>query len=492
MAGRIALEIEFPDGRRETYRFDKEIVRIGGGSEVEIKLAGLPPLYAVLKVADDRVIIKPTEGAKVSVNGRRLFLPKVLTEEDVIEVGDYKIRVLGVPKPGELENHTPTEFIELPAEIIPRLRVIEGPDQGAEFEVLGTAIVGRDPTTDFTLTDPSVSRHHLKLYFNEDGDVVVEDLGGRNPMLVNGRRVPRKRLVDGDVIQVGKTKILFRYPISGREEVPSEQVKTARSGRWALWVSVGVLGAALLGAATAGFLAWRSQRAAQAKLHQMEKALSAAREAPTAQKARLYAVAESLAAEVAPYRVEELRKKKEFWARAARAESLFAAGAWGQALELLRELAKEEPGERGFVEMAAEAERALALERVREALAGDAMKALALASSALERYPEDPEFLNLYAKALLKLRRGARKSPEFRKLLRAHTRGSPRRVLELADSVLAAKPGNPAALFFTHLAKLELSALEAEAKGKPEKAKALWKLILEIDPQNRLAKRRLK
>ncbi len=490
MAGRIALEIEYPDGRRETYRFDKDIIRIGGGSEVEIRLQGLPPLYAVLKATDDRVVIKPTEGAKVLVNGKRLILPKVLSDEDVIEVGDYRIRVLGVPKPGQFEDHTPTEFIELPAEIIPRLVVIEGPDKGAEFELLGTALVGRDPTTDFTLTDPAVSRHHVRLSFNEEGDVVAEDLGGRNPMLVNGRRTPRKRLRDGDIIQIGKTKILFKYPIAGEELAQAEpQPQRSGVGRW-LWL--GALGVAALVALGAGLLLWKNAKDRERKVRQLERVIASAQEAPAAERARLYAVAESLAREVEPLRAQEFKREKEFWGKAARAESLFAAGAWEEALGELKELLKERPSEGSFKRMAAEAERALELERVRKAVGSNPRQALAEASAALERYPDDPEFLKLYAEALGRLKASAVRGATFRKLSKVHSKGNPRRVLELADSVLAREPGSAAALFFRHLAKLELRALELEAQGDADRAKVIWKAIREIDPKNPLAGRRLK
>ena len=489
MAGRIALEIEYPDGRRETYRFDKEVIRIGGGSEVEIRLQGLPPLYAVLKAAEDRVVIKPTEGAKVFVNGRRLILPKVLSREDVIEVGDYRIRVLGVPKPGQFENHAPTEFIELPAEIIPRLEVVEGPDKGAEFEVLGTAILGRDPTTDFTLTDPSVSRHHVKFYFDDEGDVIAEDLGGRNPMLVNGRRAPRKRLKHGDVIQVGKTKLLFKYPVSEAlpEEAPVQQ--SPRRSRWVWWA---LSGAALLGILAAGGVFLANAKARQAKLRRLEALEVQAKNSPPGKRAKLLAEAESLAKEVSPLKAQELEREREFWAEVAEAESLAQSGEWARVSELVDELLELRPGEPALLPLKREAQRELWLEKVKSALSEDPAKGLGLAAEALGRYPDDPEFLELYGKALGRLKALVKDRRGYKKFLTLHRTGNPRRLLEAADSALARAPGDPVALYFRHLAELELKALDLEAKGDQARARSLWRLVLGLDPKHPLALRRLR
>jgi diguanylate cyclase (GGDEF)-like protein len=59
--------------------------------------------------------------------------------------------------------------------------------------------------------DDGVSRRHASIRL-VGGEMVVEDLGSRNGTFVNGARIARHQLSDGDKIQVGSTTILkFTY-----------------------------------------------------------------------------------------------------------------------------------------------------------------------------------------------------------------------------------------------------------------------------------------
>jgi pSer/pThr/pTyr-binding forkhead associated (FHA) protein len=68
--------------------------------------------------------------------------------------------------------------------------------------------IGRLPECDVILGDPNVSRRHAEIRRQGTGFVVV-DLGSTNGTRVNGAGVKERRLVDGDEITVGGTKILF-------------------------------------------------------------------------------------------------------------------------------------------------------------------------------------------------------------------------------------------------------------------------------------------
>lgn len=68
--------------------------------------------------------------------------------------------------------------------------------------------LGRLPTCDVTLDDPSVSRRHARIDCGPDG-WTVEDLGSTNGIKVNGRRLDRTRLFDGDELQLGNVRLTF-------------------------------------------------------------------------------------------------------------------------------------------------------------------------------------------------------------------------------------------------------------------------------------------
>jgi len=77
---------------------------------------------------------------------------------------------------------------------------------GAEHEVEleGTlAIVGRDPSCDIVLNDAKCSRRHAVLEAGSVG-IGIRDSGSANGLFVNGRKVERAPLSEGDVIQLGE------------------------------------------------------------------------------------------------------------------------------------------------------------------------------------------------------------------------------------------------------------------------------------------------
>lgn len=154
--------------------------------------------------------------------------PKVLMEtDDDLAVGEFGIATRMVqselgphepheppsqPQPGATMVYkpppVPTEEVspaELGLEPEPaRLRV------GAEAHELGAGsiVIGRSRECGIRLADPNVSRRHAEIR-NEEGAYWVVDLGSTNGMEVNGRRLRRARLSEGDVITMGSTELVF-------------------------------------------------------------------------------------------------------------------------------------------------------------------------------------------------------------------------------------------------------------------------------------------
>jgi pSer/pThr/pTyr-binding forkhead associated (FHA) protein/tetratricopeptide (TPR) repeat protein len=88
-------------------------------------------------------------------------------------------------------------------------RLIHGKDPGVSHVLeLSEVIVGRSETCDIRLDDPYISRRQARIY--RDGDqVVIQNIGG-NPILVNAETTDRSVLRDGDMILLGKTQLVFR------------------------------------------------------------------------------------------------------------------------------------------------------------------------------------------------------------------------------------------------------------------------------------------
>ena len=92
-----------------------------------------------------------------------------------------------------------------------RLVGVEGPYAGQVFALQGTNMeVGREVGKDISLAaDVTISRGHARLV-QENGAVIVMDLGSSNGTYVNGQRLANPmEIVPGDIVQFGSSK--FRY-----------------------------------------------------------------------------------------------------------------------------------------------------------------------------------------------------------------------------------------------------------------------------------------
>jgi hypothetical protein len=68
--------------------------------------------------------------------------------------------------------------------------------------------LGRSRDCDIPIDDPSVSRRHAELHRDSDGFTLV-DLGSTNGTQVNGHKVDRTMLQNGDRITLGQTELRF-------------------------------------------------------------------------------------------------------------------------------------------------------------------------------------------------------------------------------------------------------------------------------------------
>lgn len=110
-------------------------------------------------------------------------------------------------------------FLDAPAadaepEAVARL-LIRAEGDGEVVHVLGRKTsIGRTPDNDVQIDTKFVSRHHAVVLAGPT-HAIIEDLNSTNGVLVNGRRVTRQSLKDGDAITVGKTQFRFAVRPSG-------------------------------------------------------------------------------------------------------------------------------------------------------------------------------------------------------------------------------------------------------------------------------------
>jgi hypothetical protein len=89
------------------------------------------------------------------------------------------------------------------------LVVCEGPDAGKCYPLHQRLSIGRAPDNDVVLAIQLVSRHHAELRRVDEGCEIV-DLGSSNGTRVNGLRVERSVLHDGDTITIGGLELTIQ------------------------------------------------------------------------------------------------------------------------------------------------------------------------------------------------------------------------------------------------------------------------------------------
>lgn len=100
---------------------------------------------------------------------------------------------------------------------VPCLWVLRGLDAGRGLSLTGPGqtswLVGRDETCDLVLdADPFLSARHAEVW-REGPDLLIQDLASTNGTRLNTEELGRNdspKLAHGDVIEVGRTAILFR------------------------------------------------------------------------------------------------------------------------------------------------------------------------------------------------------------------------------------------------------------------------------------------
>jgi uncharacterized protein DUF4388/FHA domain-containing protein len=88
------------------------------------------------------------------------------------------------------------------------LRFISGKYQGGEFPIVPDRqiVVGRSSDLDMVLVEDMVSRKHARITMQAD-QIWIEDLGSTNGTFVNGEKIKRTHLKEGDRVLIG-TSIL--------------------------------------------------------------------------------------------------------------------------------------------------------------------------------------------------------------------------------------------------------------------------------------------
>jgi pSer/pThr/pTyr-binding forkhead associated (FHA) protein len=84
--------------------------------------------------------------------------------------------------------------------------------------------VGRDPSNDIAIPDASISGRHARLRRTPSG-YEIEDTGSRNGSFVNGEKIEKVTLADGDMVRLGKVQMVYSVASATRPPAPTSPGK---------------------------------------------------------------------------------------------------------------------------------------------------------------------------------------------------------------------------------------------------------------------------
>lgn len=114
--------------------------------------------------------------------------------------------VVYTPEPPSPEAAAGGSTLRLVATLVP----VDGGEGAAQgYALTPENTIGRVRENSVQVAHGSVSRHHAILRFTAEG-WMLEDLGAENGTWVNGERIQKRQLADGDRVNIGTVRFLFR------------------------------------------------------------------------------------------------------------------------------------------------------------------------------------------------------------------------------------------------------------------------------------------
>lgn len=224
----------------KSFTFDREEIVIGRSntSNIILDARGVSRRHAkIFPEGKDFYIIDLGSTGGTRLNS--ILIPKnekyILKNSDIINIDKYDIQFLSADDVlnQSLNEITDSDILEvkllkkvlaaLDKESIPSIEVLNGVAEGKKAyftEDLTEITIGRDSMCEFPIEEYVVSRKHAKIS-KKWGGIVIQDLGSKNGVYVNNKKVTEEFLHDGDRIALGTIVLMFRNP----KEVDIEEIK---------------------------------------------------------------------------------------------------------------------------------------------------------------------------------------------------------------------------------------------------------------------------
>jgi hypothetical protein len=128
--------------------------------------------------------------------------------------------------------------------------------------------IGRDPSNDIAVNDAKISRHHLQIVQDDNGNITVVDLDSTNGVYVNDARITGPTLLkSADTVRIGDTTLPWQsyFPPAPPTTPINDPPKPSRTIWW-------VAAAAILVLLIGGGVAWKIYQDKKEEKASIEKA----------------------------------------------------------------------------------------------------------------------------------------------------------------------------------------------------------------------------
>lgn len=251
----ITVVVRYAGSEKTRLTFDgtqRVVIGRGPGSDVRLPDTSVSYRHATLRAQGAEFVLVDEGSTNGTFVGEIRIAPntsRLVRSGDSVRVGrmSLELRMDRSPITRDLAVATRDLALALVAEAIEaagtdattRVRVVEGVDQGsmlalAQFE--HEYVIGRASHCDLQLTDPDVSREHIRVARRSEG-VVVVDAGAKNGTSVGAVRVgPREPAVwrPAQMIGIGRTVLSLEEPLNDAlariEGSPDERLALAEGG----------------------------------------------------------------------------------------------------------------------------------------------------------------------------------------------------------------------------------------------------------------------
>ena len=197
----------------------KDCTTIGRSRECDIFLEDIAVhrKQARIVYTDAGYALRDDHGSGDSIINGRPVKEKLLRDGDELLFGNTRLifysheatRQFQQPSSRGKESHF-GKNLDPNASAIAKLDFSNAHGAPRSFELQPEMTIGRSRDCDIFLEDLAVSRLHATIRQLTDGEYELEDHRSVSGTLVNGQAVSRCRLNEGDIVQIGQSKLKFK------------------------------------------------------------------------------------------------------------------------------------------------------------------------------------------------------------------------------------------------------------------------------------------